>query len=74
VKNKKKAETEKQNAKKQKTGPGGDPASDIEPTRQHMASMLTGDGYKTITRRLPNACQQSHTTRYTINDNKISFQ
>jgi hypothetical protein len=36
----------KKNNNKDKTGrPGGDQTSDIQPTRQNMASILHGDGY-----------------------------
>jgi hypothetical protein len=46
--------------------PCGDRTLDIQPMTQHMASILHGAGYSTLTRRLPDGCQPPHTTTYTI--------
>jgi hypothetical protein len=53
---------------------GDDRTSDIQPTPQHMASILHGNGHPMPTRRLPDGCQPSHTTTYIINYNDISFR
>jgi hypothetical protein len=83
VKNKKE-KGKNENSKPKKNRPCGDRTSDIKPTRQDMASMLTWwllpDGYPAVTRQLQdgyptlvNVREQSHTTRYIINYIKISF-